>query len=62
MNLNVIYWPEIEAIDIDEARKQMVIDIAGGSKTFLTLDPIRRDRLDLLVKATEGRMAEKSAT
>jgi len=59
-NLNVVYWPEIEGISFDDARRQMVIDIAGGSKIFLTLAPIRKDRLDLLVLAAEGRMEEKA--
>ena len=59
-NLNVVYWPQVEAIDIDDARRQMVIDVEGGSKIFLTLAPIRRDRIELLVRATEGRMAEKA--
>jgi len=59
-NLNVVYWAEVDAVKIDAARKQMVIDVAGGSKIFLTLDPILRDRLPLLVTAAEGRMAEKS--
>ena len=60
-NLDVVYWPEIDAIEFDDARqKQMVIDVAGGSKIFLTLDPISRDRLKLLVTAAEGRMADKT--
>jgi hypothetical protein len=60
-NLNVVYWPEIEGVSFDDARRQMVIDIAGGSKIFLTLDPVRRDRIELLVKAAQGRMAEKGS-
>ncbi|MFT4549863.1 MAG: hypothetical protein ACI8XO_004148 [Verrucomicrobiales bacterium] len=59
-NLNVVYWPEIEAIHFDDSRSQMIIDIAGGSKTFLTLAPIRKDRLALLVLGAEGRIAEKA--
>ena len=59
-NLNVVYWPEVDGIDFDAERRQMVIDVAGGSKIFLTLDPIRRDRIELLVRAAEGRMAADS--
>lgn len=60
-NLNVVYWPEVEAIDFDAGRTQMVIDLAGGSKIFLTLAPIPKDRIEMLVRASEGRMAEKAA-
>lgn len=60
-NLNVVYWPEVEGIHFDELLAQMVIDVAGGSKIFLTLAPIRKDRVEMLVIAAGGRMAEKAA-
>ena len=59
-NLNVVYWPEVEGISFDEGRTQMVIDVAGGSKIFLTLAPIRKDRLELLSVAAERRMEQKA--
>ena len=59
-NLNVVYWPQVEAIGFDDGHTQMVIGLAGDSKIFLALAPIRRDRIELLVMATEGRMAEKA--
>ncbi len=55
-NMRVVYWSEVTAAAVDEGLRNMTVDLDGGSKIFVALAPISRDRRPLLKRAVEGRV------
>ncbi|MCB1100705.1 MAG: hypothetical protein KDN22_34405 [Verrucomicrobiae bacterium] len=57
-NMQLLYWSEIEEAKISSDLRLLTVSHSGGSKAFVSLDPLRKNRLPLLKRAVEGTLAQ----
>jgi len=60
-NFNLVFWQEIENLEVDPRRRQLTISQADGGKIFVSLAPIAATQRELLASAVEGAMEKRQA-
>jgi hypothetical protein len=61
-NMQILYWSEISAAKVSSDLRLLTISHGGGSKAFISLDPVRKERRPLLKRAVEGTVAQRAPT
>mgnify|MGYP007028079659 CR=1 FL=1 len=57
-NMLLLYWSEIVDAKVSSDLRLLTISHSGGSKAFISLDPVRKNRRPLLKRAIEGTIAQ----
>lgn len=58
-NMSLLYWSEIEDAKVSSDLRLLTVSHSGGSKAFISLDPIRKDQRKFLKRAIDGTIAQR---